>query len=144
MSQILNGDDNARASFEQHNYHNHYGNRRSGLIGPWRTNTAQTVTCIELFGGAYLLGSLRTALLKEAIGIGPQRYCIYYYESPEFYRKLKLIMMYLPQEKMFIYPSGIILRGPFLQEPWLSRGRAICARPSLTPGEFHDFFIAPF
>ena len=83
-------------------------------------------------------------MLKEAVGVGPQRYCIYFHHAPYYYSKLKLIMAYLPQEKMFLYPATARLEGPFLQEPWLSRGRAICSRPSLTFDKFHANFVTPF
>ncbi len=144
MSQILSGDRDSRSRFERHARDVHIGNLRGGLIGPWRTNPSNDITCIEFMGTPFLLGSLRIAMLKEIIGIGPQRYCIYFSPGPDFYQKLKLIMTYLPREKMFLFPSDTRLAGPFLREPWLSRGRAICARPSLTAAEFYDNFILPF
>ena len=144
MSQILSGDRDSRSRFESHARDTHFGNLRGGLIGPWRSNPSNSMTCIELFSIPYLLGSFRLAMIKEIIGIGPQRYCIYVTPEPDFYRKLKLIMTYLPREKMFLYPEDAILAGPFLREPWLSRGRAIRARPSLTIMEFDENFVAPF
>ena len=68
------------------------------------------------------MGSLRIAMLKEAIGIGPQRCYVYFHLGLDFYRKLMLIMTYLPHEKMFLYLGEARLGAPFLQEPWLSRG----------------------
>ncbi len=145
MSQILSGDFGARLRFEQHVRASHFGPRRGGaFVGPWRTNPRGDITCVDLVGSPYLLGSFRIAMLKEIIGIGPQRYCIYFNPGADFYRKLKLIMTYLPQEKMFLFPGETRLGGPFLQEPWLARGQALLSRPSLSLGDFHENFVAPF
>ena len=144
MSQMLEGDYVARLRFEQHIRASNFGNRRGGaFVGPWRTNPRGDITCIDLLWSPYLLGSLRIAMLKEIIGIGPQRYYVYYHPGVDFYRKLKLIMTYLPHEKMFLYPGEVRLGGPFLQEPWLSRGQALWSRPSLSFEVFHDNFITP-
>ena len=75
-------------------------------------------------------------MLMEAVGVGPQRYCIIFYSSCDFYSKLKIILYSLPQEKMFLYRADAKLEGHFLQEPWLSRARAIHAHPSLTEEEY--------
>ena len=76
-----------------------------------------------------LIDNLRIAVLMEAVGLGPQRYYICFDDSSDdsskYYRMLQLVLYALPQERMFIYPAGSILRGPFLHEPWLSRARAI-------------------
>ena len=132
MLQILSGDWIALLNFESWARMVTFGNLIGGLVGPWRTNPRQDITCINLFERHYLLNSLKVAMLKEAVGVGPQRYYIYFHHAPVFYSKLKLIMTYLPKEKMFLYPASARLEGPFLQEPWLSRGCAISSRPSLT------------
>ena len=80
-------------------------------------------------------------MLMGAFEISPQRYCIVFDSSPNFYSKLKLILYSLPQEKMFLYPANARLEGPFLQEPWLSRARAIQAHPSLTEKEYVASFV---
>ena len=82
-------------------------------------------------------------MLKEVVGLGPQRYCVFFHSAQNFYSKLKLIMSSLPQEKMFLYPATARLEGPFLQEPWLSRGRALCSHPSLTFDEYPAKFCSP-
>ena len=116
ISQILSGDFSARASFEQHLGTSYFGHiQRGGAhIRPWRTNPRGDMTCIDLLASPYLLGSLRIAILKEIIGIGPQRYCVYFLEGAEICCRLQLIMTYLPHEKMFLYPGKARLRGPFL------------------------------
>ena len=113
------------------------------LRGPWRSSPSGDMISIQLFGEYYLLHNIRVAMLKEVVGLGPQRYCVFFDRAPNFYSKLKLIMSFLLQEKMFLYPATARLEGPFLQEPWLSRGRALCSRSSLTFDEYHANFVAP-
>ena len=98
---------------------------------------------IQLFGEYYLLKNIRLAMLKEVVGLGPQRYCVFFHFAPNFYSKLKLIMNYFPHEKIFLFPATARLEGPFLQEPWLSRGRALSSRPSLTFDEYQTNFHYP-
>ena len=83
-----------------------------------------------------LMDNLRIAMLMEAVGVGPQHYCICFEDSLAFYSKLKLILYSLAQEKMFLYPTDVRLGGPFLHEPCLSRARAIQAHPSITQEEY--------
>ena len=88
-------------------------------------------------------------MLLEAVGQGPQRYCIRFDDSdedfsddhPEYYRRLQLVLYALPQERMFIYPTGGTLKGPFLHEPWLSRAKTIQSHPSITEEEFAASFV---
>ena len=77
-------------------------------------------------------------MLKEVVGLGPQRYCILFHSAPSFYSKLKLIMSYLPHEKMFLYPASARLEGPLL------RGRALVSCPTLTFDEYHANFVIPY
>ena len=63
------------------------------------------------------LDNLCIAMLMEAVGVGPQGYCICFDPSLDTYRKLKLLLYSLPQEKMFICPVDARLKGPFLHEP---------------------------
>ena len=101
------------------------------------------------WGPRDFVDNLRIAMLMEAVGLGPQRYCICFDDSDEdfsddhleYYRRLQLVLYALPQERMFIYPAGGTLRGPFLHEPWLSRARAIQSHPSITAEEFAASFV---
>ena len=102
------------------------------------------MTCIEFMTASGQIENLRIAMFKEGIGIGPERYCVYVAPGGNFERKLQLIMTYLPAEKMFLYPPGSRLGGPFLVEPWLSRGRTLMARPSISDREFQEKFVDPF
>ena len=101
------------------------------------------------WGPEDVIENLKIAMLMEAVGQGPQRYCIHFEDTddefsddyPGFYCLLQLVLYALPQERMFIYPTGATLRGPFLHEPWLSRARAIQSRPSITEEEFAASFV---
>ena len=116
----------------------------------WAISPFRDMLAIRLvWGRDDVLENLRIAMLLEAVGQGPQRYCICFDDSdedfsddhPEYYRRLQLVLYALPQERMFIYPAGGTLRGPFLHEPWLSRARAIQSRPSITDEEFTASFV---
>ena len=148
MLQILIEDQEARRSFEDHLRESQWGvgSIRSNRMysGPWRTSSAGDITCVDLAWSPYLLGSLRIAMLKEVIGIAPQRYCVYVHSDDQFYRRLQLLMTCLPEEKIFLYPEGARLGGPFLLEPWQTRGQRVLGRPSLSGEEFYDTFVAPF
>ena len=110
-------------------------------VSPWSVSPSEDLARIHLTTHFTILSAnVKVYILKEAIGLGPNRYCIVFSHNPGFYSYLKMVMSFLPQEKMFFYPAGTTLGGPFLVEPWLSRGRALCSRPSLTFDEFHDAF----
>ena len=96
---------------------------------------------VQIWDHRSFLGNLRIVMLMEAIGVGLQHYCIIYDSSLDFYSKLKLILYSLPEAKMFLYPSDARLEGPFLQEPWLSRARAIHTRPSIIVEEYVANFL---
>ena len=87
------------------------------------------------------LDNLRIAMLMELVWVGPQQYCICFDPYLDTYRKLKLLLYSLPQEKMFIYPANARLESPFLYEPWLSRAKAIHARPSLIEEKYVGNFV---
>ena len=101
------------------------------------------------WGPSDVLENLGIAMMMEAVGQGPQRYYIHFDDTddgfsddyPKYYHRLQLVLYALPQERMFIYPAGATLRGPFLHEPWLSRARAIQSRPSITDEEFAASFV---
>ena len=139
--QFLQSNEDTRTQFEQSLHHGVFMDEHLLEDGLWRTNSSKTMTCIRTYGYVYLYCNLRIAMIKEGLGIGPERYCIAFNRSPTFYSKLKLLICYLPHEKMFLYPSNARLEGPFLHEPWLSRGRQICSNPSITLDEYLANFI---
>ena len=111
----------------------------------WAISPSRDMLAICLWGPDDLIDNLRIAMLMEGVGIGPQRYCICFDDTsddfPKVFRLLQLVLYALPQERMFIYPAGSILRGPFMHEPWLSRARVIQSRPSLTKEEYVASFV---
>ena len=82
--------------------------------------------------------NLGLAMLKEAIGLGPQRYCIIWLYNLDFENLLMLTLVYLPKEKFCMYPEEETLGGPFLYSPWYVLGRMIRGRPSISI----DFYLA--
>ena len=116
----------------------------------WTISPSRDLLAIRLsLGPSDVLENLGIAMMMEAVGQGPQRYCIHFEDTddefsddyPGFYRLLQLVLYALPQERMFIYRAGATLRGPFLHEPWLSRARAIQSHPSITVEEFAASFV---
>ena len=57
-------------------------------------------------------------MVCEALGLGPQYYCIMRYVHPGFAKRVFLLIHSLPHRKMYFYPNfGLPLRGPFDQSP---------------------------
>ena len=141
MSQILLSDPWETILFDIHAHR--------GMFGVWdhrdrsylQLSPSRDMLAVWLWTPCTFSRNLRIAMLMEAVGLGPQRYCIVFSSAPDFYSKLKLILYSLPQEKMFLYPVGTTLGGPFLHEPWLSRARVIQSRPSLTEEEYVESFV---
>ena len=75
---------------------------------------------------------LGLVMLKEAIGLGPQRYCIIRSYNLDFENLLMLTLHYLPKIKFCMYPEDETLGGPFLYKPWDILGRRISSRPSIS------------
>ena len=78
------------------------------------------------------MGQLGLAMLKEAIGLRPQRYCIIRSYNLDFKNLFMLTLFYLPKAKFCMYPEDETLGGPFLYTPWDILGRRICGRPSIS------------
>ena len=100
----------------------------------WATSPSGDMVCIRLTTQARLTNNIRLALFKEAVGLGPKRYCVVYSRSPAFYAQFGLLIGLLPRHKMFLYPFTQI--GIVGQEPWVSRAREVCSHPTITPAEF--------
>ena len=96
---------------------------------------------IQLWNPCTFSGNLRIAMLMEVVGAGPKCFCIVLNSAPHFHNKPKLILYSLLQEKMFLYPDGTMLGGPFLKEPWLSRARDIQACLSINQEKYVASFI---
>ena len=140
MSKILQRDPWDLILFEIHAYMGMFGvwnhrNRSYQQLSPFRDMLAIH------FWDRHFLDNLTIAIFMEAVGVGLQHYCILFNSSPNFYSKPKLILYSLPQEKMFIYHANSRQEGPFLQEPWSSRARAIHAHLFLTEEEYVASFV---
>ena len=132
--------------FEEYTYRMMFGHYERRSWQYWAVNPSCDMLVVRLgWGLDDLIDNLRIAMLMEGVGIGPQRYCICFDDTsddfPEVYCLLQLVLYVLPQERIFIYPAGFILRGPFMYEPWLSRARVIQSRPSLTEEEYVASFV---
>ena len=57
-------------------------------------------------------------MVHEALGLGPQYYCIMRSAHPGFAKRVFLLIQFLPHHKMYFYPNfGLLLRCPFDQSP---------------------------
>ena len=53
-------------------------------------------------------------MVYEALGLGPQYYCIMRSSHLGFAERVFLLIHFLPNSKMYLYPHfGLPLRGPF-------------------------------
>ena len=89
------------------------------------------ITFVNLWNRENVFDNLGLAMFKEAIGLGPSRYCTIRSYNLDFENLLMLILLYLPGDKFCIYPEEETLEGPFLHSPWDILGRRICTRPSI-------------
>ena len=90
------------------------------------------ITFVNLRNRENVFDNLGLAMFKEAIGLGPYRYCIIRSYNLDFENLLMLTLLYLPRDKLCIYPEEETLEGPFLHSPWDILGRRICNRPSIS------------
>ena len=57
-------------------------------------------------------------MVCEALGLGPQYYCIMWSTHYGFAKRVFLLIQFLLDNKMYFYPNfGLPLRGPFDQSP---------------------------
>ena len=73
----------------------------------------------------HLIKNIQFAMIQEMMGLGPMKYWIVYNEMTNFFKRLLLLINYLPQKKMFFYPPQVILEPPFDHSPWREIGEAI-------------------
>ena len=89
----------------------------------------QGVTFVTMWDEEHLIKNIQSAMIQEMMGLGPMKYCIVYNEMPNFFKRLLLLINYLPQKKMCFYPPQFILEAPFDCSPWREIGKAIGSRP---------------
>lgn len=90
--------------------------------------TKATITRVTVWGERHFLNNLRLAMIREALGLGPNHYCIIRSGAPNFSNKVFLMMKYLPPEKLSIRPLGPPLQGPFLNPRRVAIGQEISQR----------------
>ena len=113
---------------------------REGTIGAQvKWVTRMSVTRVTVWGLEHLLNNIRLAVISEALGLGPNHYCIIRSASPNFASKVLLLVRYLPHEKMSIRPIGPPLRGPFMRPLWRTIGEGI-SRRSIPIGQTPPFY----
>ena len=127
MCKILQRDPQNLIEFERYTYVMMYGHYNCKNWRHWQLNPTRDMLAIQFCSHLSFLDNLWIALLMEAIGVGPQQYCICFDPSLYTYSKIKLVLSSLPHEKMFLYPTNARLKGPFLHEAWLSRARVLHA-----------------
>ena len=91
----------------------------------WTTHWG--VTFVTMWDEGHLIKNNQFAMIQEMMGLGPMKYCIVYNEMPNFFKRLLLLINYLPQKKMCFYPPQVILEPPFDHSPWRVIGEAICS-----------------
>ena len=92
----------------------------------WTTHWG--VTFVTMWDEEHLIKNIHFAMIQEMMGLGPMKYCIVYNEMPNFFKRLLLLINYLPQMKMCFYPPQVILEAPFDHSPWREIGEAIRSR----------------
>ena len=89
----------------------------------WTTHWG--VTFVTVWDEGHLIKNTRFAMIQEMMGLGPMKYCIVYNDMPNFFKRLLLLINYLPQKKMCFYPPQVILEPPFNHSQWREIGVAI-------------------
>ena len=87
--------------------------------------TAQTkwrsyynIVRVTLWDGGQFRNNVQIAMVCEAMGLGPQYYCIMQSAHPGFAERVILLIQFFPHHKMYFYPNfGLPLRSPFDQSP---------------------------
>ena len=82
------------------------------LLFPWLgTSTAQTkwwtyrnVTRVTIWGLDHFKNNVRLFMAMEALDLGPKYYCVPRNFSPVFSNRLFLLLMFLPHQKIYVYP----------------------------------------
>ena len=100
------------------------------FLGEWTNFNG--ITFVNLRNRENVWDNLGLAMLKEAIRLGPHRYCIICSYNLDFENLLLLTLLYLPRTKFCMYLEGETLGGLFLHTPWDILGRRICSRPSIS------------
>ena len=94
----------------------------------WRT--WQNITRVTIWGQEHFRNNVRLAMVTEALGLGPEYYCVMRTNAPGFSERVFLLVQFLPHQKVCINPHfGRPLGGPFRRSPHAREiGEAISSR----------------
>ena len=82
----------------------------------WKTS--HNITRVTIWGQSHFRNNIRLAIVTEALGLGPQYYCIMRTFPPGFSDRVFLLIQFLPHHKVCIDPCfGTPLGGPFRRSP---------------------------
>ena len=82
----------------------------------WRSH--RNIVRVTLWGRDHFRNNVRATMVCEALGLGPQYYCIMRSSHPGFAERVFLLIQFLPHSRMYLYPNfGLPLRGPYDQSP---------------------------
>ena len=82
----------------------------------WRSHC--NIVRVTLWGRDHFRNNVRAVMVCEALGLGPQYYCIMRSYHPSFAERVFLLIQFLPHAKMYLYSHfGLPLRGPLDQSP---------------------------
>ena len=68
----------------------------------WRSH--RNLVRVTLWGRDHFRNNVRAAMVCEALGLGPQYYCIMRSYHPGFVEQVFLLIQFLPDSKMYLYP----------------------------------------
>ena len=87
-------------------------------IAQTKWTSHRNIVRVTLWGRDHFRNNVQIAMVCEALGLGPQYYCILHSVHLEFAKRVFLLIQFLPHQKMYFYPNfGLPLRGPFDQSP---------------------------
>ena len=86
----------------------------------WTTNWG--VAFVTMWDEEYRIKNIEFAMIQEMMGLEPMKYCIVYNKMPNFFKRLFLLIKFLPQKNMCFYPPPVILEPPFDHSPWREIG----------------------
>ena len=75
------------------------------------------VTFVTMWDKEHLIENILFVMIQEMMGFGPMKYYINYQILENFFKRLLLLINYLPQKKMCFYPPQVILEPPFDHSP---------------------------
>lgn len=82
----------------------------------WKTH--HNITRATIWGRDHFRNNIRLAMAKEALGLGPDFYCVERNTCRGFSERVFLLMRFLPPHKIcFDSVFGLPLRGPFSRFP---------------------------